>query len=113
MNDKKYYVYCWTNNVNGKMYVGKGCNDRFNAHVQESTREKPGSLIAKAMKKYGIENFSLDFLTKGVDEETAFNWETVWISLLDTNTSHGGHGYNRNDGGEGPSSAGHSSINFA
>lgn len=52
-DNQEFYTYCWLNTINGKRYVGKGTGGRWNAHVTPST-----SLISKAIKKHGEENFS-------------------------------------------------------
>lgn len=104
-----FYVYCWTNKNNGKRYVGKGQGDRAWVHVQHSKSNKPRSLIARAIKKHGIENFELTFLVADIPEEHALAWEKGYIDLYKTNISREyepgvyGHGYNMTDGGDGVS----------
>lgn len=54
------YVYLWTNNVNGKKYIGSHCgsNPRYTAS---------GIGIRRAFTKYGMENFTRDILYAGDD----------------------------------------------
>lgn len=96
-----FYVYCWTNRVNGKRYVGKGHGTRAHYHVRTSRHANPKGLLAIAMKKYGLENFTLEYLVKDIPEDHANAWERGYIDLFQTNKSRGGHGYNLTDGGDG------------
>jgi group I intron endonuclease len=89
-----FYVYLWTNLVNGKQYVGKGVGGRAHAHKWPGIR----SILGVAMKKYGRENFELRYLATDLDEETAFAMERHAIQALETKAPYG---YNRTDGGEG------------
>ena len=58
MRDKirEGYIYMFTNKVNGKMYVGQTIcrNQRYIQHLKED------SLLGKAIRKYGIENFKYE-----------------------------------------------------
>ena len=58
------YIYKITNNLNGKVYIGKTnftIEKRWREHCQDSQKEtlqkRP---LYSAMKKYGIENFSIE-----------------------------------------------------
>ena len=61
-------IYCITNIVNGKQYVGlsKDCYKRWSDHYSKSYGSKKEDDIRKplyqAMKKYGRENFSFMIL---------------------------------------------------
>jgi group I intron endonuclease len=61
------YVYCITNLINGKRYVGK-TNDldrRWRDHQNNCSDEKcpdRDKLLYKAMRKYGVENFEFAVL---------------------------------------------------
>lgn len=56
-------IYKITNMLNGKYYVGSSCNmyHRWNRHkyIAELTEQYKNVPLYKAMRKYGIENFSL------------------------------------------------------
>lgn len=94
-------IYCITNIINGKQYVGlsKDCNKRWADHYSKayySTRDddlkKP---LYKAMKKYGRENFSFQILEE-CDEELLKEREIYWIKKLDSYNT----GYNATFGGD-------------
>lgn len=91
-----HYVYCWTNLVNGKQYVGKGFGRRMWSHCKQSAT----GALAQAMRKYGLRAFRAQVLAEGLTEPDAFDRERWAIYALDTK----GWGYNKTDGGEvGPS----------
>lgn len=52
------YIYKTTNNINGKVYIGQSAKSLFNPAYFGS-----GKLLKQAIKKYGIENFSVEVLT--------------------------------------------------
>lgn len=58
-------IYCFTNKVNGKCYVGQGINlkKRLRAHYSSMKKQNvPNMIFYKAVAKYGIENFDLEIL---------------------------------------------------
>uniref|UniRef100_UPI003002AD56 GIY-YIG endonuclease n=1 Tax=Elmerina hispida TaxID=1245649 RepID=UPI003002AD56 len=67
-NLKKPGVYMWTNNVNGKSYIGSSINltSRFYFYLADSglsiKRIKEKSTIASALIKYGFSNFTLHII---------------------------------------------------
>ena len=94
-------IYCITNMINGKQYVGlsKDCYKRWSDHYSKSYRSTKEDDIRKplyqAMKKYGRENFSFMIL-----EECNFDKlkerEIYWIEKLKTYDT----GYNATRGGD-------------
>lgn len=96
------YIYCITNTINNKRYVGKttcSIQKRFQEHCKESTRSHSESRpLYSAMQKYGIENFIIEQLEEIEDESLLSEREQYWIAELET---YGVHGYNATKGGDG------------
>ena len=90
---KQYnYIYLITNQVNNKIYVGKHHTDNLDDGYMGS-----GKLIKKAIQKYGIENFTKEYLAF-CDTEEKLNWfEKFYIKKYKARES----GYNLTDGGDG------------
>ena len=86
------YIYLITNNLNGKIYVGKHSTDNLNDCYMGS-----GKLIKLAYNKYGIENFSKKILAFADTEDELNDLEMFYIKDLDAKTK----GYNLTDGGDG------------
>lgn len=89
-------IYCITNNINQKQYVGlttRDVTERFEEHC------KADSYIGKAIRKYGEGNFSLSILDTAESREELTRKEIDWISRLGTF----GDGYNLTNGGDGMS----------
>ena len=86
------YIYKITNQINGKIYIGKHSTDNLDDGYMGS-----GILICKAEKKYGIENFTKEYLAF-CDTEEKLNWfEKFYIKKYKAKEV----GYNLTDGGDG------------
>jgi len=92
------YIYIITNIINNKQYVGKTSKDiqrRFNEHISKSKDENNIQPLYRAIRKYGIENFSLELLEECSLEESSEK-EKGWIESK--KTFH--LGYNATRGGD-------------
>lgn len=102
-------IYKIENLINGKVYIGKSINiqKRFKSHINDSFNENKSSynhLIHKAIRKYGVENFSFDIIEQ-CDENELNTKEMHWISVYDCCILDGkDKGYNMTRGGDGSSS---------
>ena len=96
------FIYCITNKINGKRYVGKttqSIEERFKEHCKDSQKERCEKRpLYDAMNKYGIENFIIECLEEIEDESTLSEREIYWINELGT---YGKGGYNATKGGDG------------
>ena len=94
------YIYKITNQINGKMYIGKTedtIEKRFKTHCKEYKRARNEKRpLYDAMKKYGVENFIVEEVEK-VDNALLGEREQYWISYYDTYHN----GYNATKGGDG------------
>lgn len=58
-------IYCITNKINNKMYIGQTARmlqERWKDHLESSRDLNNHRPLYLAMRKYGIENFSLTIL---------------------------------------------------
>lgn len=79
-------IYCIENKIDGKRYVGqtvKTLDKRFSDHVRGS-RRKNASLISKAIKKHGIENFTVTLLCQLTSQAEADAKEIELIEEFQT-----------------------------
>ena len=110
MRDTEFYgvIYTYTNNINGKIYVGQTVNpnSRKLNYLQEMNKSG-GRTINYAMKKYGIENFTYKVIDHATDKESLDFLERHYIQRLSSHVSK--QGYNMTPGGFGCS--GHTRSN--
>ena len=97
-------IYCYTNKVNGKKYIGQTINPqlRYNAHkssYQNPKDKEYDSLLHRAFRKYGFENFQYEILVKDIDSIDVLNeLEIYYIKKFNCKTPNG---YNETNGGDG------------
>ena len=93
MNNKGI-IYCITNEINGKKYIGqtrRTLERRWKEHCWRDNDQ----LITRAIKKYGKVNFNIKVLEK-CNKENLDNREMYWIAFHNT---YEGKGYNTHKGG--------------
>lgn len=73
---KQYYIYCISNLINGKTYIGQHKTNNLNDSYMGS-----GKILHKAYKKYGKENFSKKIIAICETQENANILEKVFIKL--------------------------------
>ena len=91
---KMYYIYKITNKTNNKSYIGFTSNlkERFKVHRSKQTN----LIISRAIRKYGVDNFTFDILYQSFDKDYALNvMEQKYIEEYDTINQ----GYNQRKGG--------------
>ncbi len=96
------YIYLIINLINGKKYVGqtqRSVEERFKEHARAN------SLIGRAIRKYGKENFKLEILAKCENLDEANEHEKYFIKIFNCKMPNG---YNLADGGNGRKGCKHS-----
>ena len=89
------YIYKITNLINGKIYIGQTVKSIANSQDYYGS----GSIIKKAIFKYGKENFQKDILESCTNREHLSEREMYWIYKL--NSTNPLIGYNIALGGNG------------
>lgn len=92
-NLDKAGIYIITNNINNKRYVGKAKRKikyRWKDHCKNAIYLNLDTYLYRAIRKYGIDNFTIELL----DEEYSNEKEIYWISKLNPE-------YNMTKGGDG------------
>ena len=99
-------IYKITNMVNGKVYIGQSVDieKRWNEHKRDKDNKRYKEYnkpLYRAMRKYGLENFSFEIILECEDWELD-GWEEYYIFIYNAyahNTDS--NGYNLTFGGEG------------
>lgn len=104
MSDKintMYEVYCVTCSASGKQYVGltkRGHQLRWEGHIYGALTGKSDVVLARAIRRYGADSFSIEVLRRCKTFEAAQKWEVHYIKKLATLAPSG---MNLTPGGEG------------
>lgn len=79
-----YYLYSIKNAVNGKVYAGITNNPRhrWHTHAYGVRSNKNKSALYSAMRKHGIENFTMDIVSEFYTREEACEAEVFAISFM-------------------------------
>lgn len=95
-----YCIYCYTNKITGKKYVGQTCKSLAERAGRNGCHYiiKNGA-FGNSIKKYGWESFVPEVLEDGLTLEEANEREQYWISELNTLVPNG---YNLASGGSNP-----------
>lgn len=93
-------IYKITNTVNGKVYVGQAVDikrrwQEHSSHSFSPTHISYNHTIHRAIRKYGIENFTFEVLEECA-EALLNEKEIYWIAKLNSKQN----GYNMTDGGD-------------
>lgn len=83
-------IYCVTNKINGKQYVGQT--------VTEHSRQGHGHAVRDAYRKYGVANFTYEPVLTGVLSSELLDYaEKFWIEVMGSMVPNG---YNLEAGGK-------------
>ena len=94
-------IYKITNNINKKVYIGLttcSLEYRWRRHLTEGRNEKNEKHLYKSMRKYGLENFSIEQIDSTDDFKELGELERKYIKQYDSQNPN--KGYNLTAGGE-------------
>lgn len=98
------FIYKITNDVNGKVYIGKTLNtveSRWKEHCHDKDRRNMENRpLYRAMNKYGLEHFSIETIEECYEnlEEREIYWIKYYNSYVGWPNNNG---YNATTGGDG------------
>ena len=89
-------IYQIINIITSDFYIGKSNNpkDRFYKHKYNAKNNKSQAFLYRAMRKYGVDNFSFTILEEVENQENINCREVYWIEKLSPK-------YNMTKGGDG------------
>lgn len=91
------YIYKIVNIINNKVYIGQSIcpiEQRFQRHLQDALSGRLDTHLARAIRKYGKENFTIELIdNSATNQEELTRLETYWIQYYDSIHT----GYNETD----------------
>lgn len=93
-----YCVYCHTNKINGKRYIGRTKKELEVRSGKDGKGYMSCSRFWSAIQKYGWDNFDHTILKSNLTEEQANYFEKYYIKKF--NTQNNQFGYNISSGGK-------------
>lgn len=95
-----HFLYKITNTIDNKVYIGQSNkeNERWRQHKYFARQDEPIQYVHRAMKKYGIENFSYEVIAMCRTQEDADETEKTLIIQYDSQNKE--NGYNISRGGD-------------
>lgn len=90
------YIYKITNIQNNKVYIGqtiRPIEDRFKRHLSDALNNVIDTHFARAIRKYGKDNFILEQIDTAQNQEELNRKERYWIKFYDAVNT----GYNETD----------------
>jgi group I intron endonuclease len=95
-----HYLYKITNTLNNKVYIGQSNKEteRWRQHKYYSKLENPVQYISRAMKKYGVDNFTYEVIAQCLSQKDADETEIELIKQYDSQNKE--FGYNVAPGGD-------------
>ena len=90
------YIYKITNKVNSKVYIGQSVRPvekRFNRHMNDAIKNKLDTHFARAIRKYGKDNFICEVIDTAINQNDLTLKEQYWIQYYDSVN----FGYNETD----------------
>lgn len=81
------WIYKITNIQNNKIYIGqtiKPIQDRFKRHLQDAINGKLNTHFARAIRKYGPDNFIIEAIDTATSQTELTLKEKYWIDFYDS-----------------------------
>lgn len=95
-------VYKYTNQVNGKLYIGITIRSLETRHKEHLSHINDNFALHRALKRYGVENFEVSVIDNAKTLNELKQKEKYWIKELNTYVhSENSNGYNLTLGGDG------------
>ncbi|MEY2196817.1 tyrosine-type recombinase/integrase [Neobacillus sp. BF23-41] len=95
-------IYKIENHINNKVYIGQTINTiqrRYNGTSLKAIYENMhNDHLRRAMRKYGLDNFSIEILIESDSIDDLNGYEQYYINIF--NSMDPNHGYNKRDGGK-------------
>lgn len=79
-----YCIYCHTNKINGKKYIGQTCQLLSQRWGHNGKGYQTSTVFYKAIQKYGWDNFEHEILKSNLTLEEANYWEEYYIKFYHT-----------------------------
>lgn len=76
------FIYKITNHVNGKVYIGQSVRpveERWNRHKIDAISGRLDTHFARAIRKYGVDNFSIEVIDTAKTQAELTLKEHYWI----------------------------------
>lgn len=96
-DEKKWKVYCYTNRVNGKKYVGVTCTSLAARSGRNGKKYLECPYFGHAIQKYGWGSFLVEVLARNLSESEVGKYEDFYIQRFHTRNPK--YGYNIRSGG--------------
>lgn len=90
------WIYKITNSINNKVYIGQSARpveQRFHRHIQDAESGRLDTHLARAIRKYGKENFHIEIIDEATSQEELTKKEYYWIGYYHATED----GYNETD----------------
>lgn len=84
-------IYAFINIENSKIYIGQASNMYRRYYEHKKMRDKGTSLLHRAFKKYGFNNFKLIILEKDIDDGCISKRESFYIKNFDATNKEKGY----------------------
>lgn len=97
IDNGQYCVYCHTNKINGKKYIGQTKSDPLRRWGSNGCNYRNQVKFYRVIQKYGWDNFDHEIIASNLTKDEADNFEIILINHLDTVNN----GYNVAIGGGG------------